>query len=433
MAEKTNQAYPLAPANGYTRSDGESLVSEDELKRQKRIKLFTYIGIFIVFQIIVMTVFGLTVMKVKTPKVRLGEISITNFNSAAATSSFDTTFNTQIRVKNNNWGPYKFDAGMVTFMYQGAPVGTVTVPKSKAGMRSTKKINVEVSLNTNALPSSSTLSSELNSGVLTLTSQAKLTGKVELMLIMKKKKSADMDCTIAFDLSTKTVKKMAEKTHQAYPLAPANGYTRGDGESLVSQDELKRRKRIRLFTYVGIFIVFQIIVMTVFGLTVMKVKTPKVRLGEINVLDFKSVPATPSFDTTFTTQIRVKNTNWGPYKFDASTVTFMYQGVAVGQVTVPKSKAGMRSTKKMNVDVSLNANGLPSSSNFGSELNSGVLTLNSQAKLVGKVDLMLIMKKKKSATMDCMIGFDLSTKTVKSLQCKKSNPQKKRDFSIRFY
>ncbi|XP_050378206.1 uncharacterized protein LOC126795408, partial [Argentina anserina] len=186
----------------------KSLVSDDELKRQKRIKLFTYIGIFIVFQIIVMTVFGLTVMKVKTPKVRLGDISITNFYSVAATPSFDTAFNTQIRVKNTNWGPYKFDAGMVTFMYQGAAVGTVAVPKSKAGMRSTKKINVVVSLNSNALPSSSTLSSELNSGVLTLTSQAKLTGKLELMLIMKKKKSADMDCTITIDLSTKTVKSL---------------------------------------------------------------------------------------------------------------------------------------------------------------------------------------------------------------------------------
>nr|XP_011465629.1 PREDICTED: uncharacterized protein LOC105351809 [Fragaria vesca subsp. vesca] len=211
MAEKTNQAHPLAPANGYTRSDGESLVSEeDELKRQKRITLFTYIGIFIVFQIIVMTVFGLTVMKVKTPKVRLGEISITNFNSAAATPSFDTTFNTQIRVKNTNWGPYKFDAGMVTFMYQGAPVGTVTslYPKGKAGMRGTKKINVNVSLNTAALPSGSTLSSELSGGVLTLTSKAKLTGKVELMLIMKKKKSASMNCTIQIDVSGKTVKSL---------------------------------------------------------------------------------------------------------------------------------------------------------------------------------------------------------------------------------
>ncbi|KAM5572328.1 hypothetical protein ABKV19_012409 [Rosa sericea] len=211
---------------------------------------------------------------------------------------------------------------------------------------------------------------------------------------------------------------MAEKTNQAYPLAPTNGYTRSDGESLVSEDELKRQKRMKLFMYIGIFIVFQIIVMTVFGLAVMKVKTPKVRLGEINVQSLNSVPATPSFDTSFTTQIRVKNTNWGPYRFDASTATFVYQGVAVGQVSIPKSKAGMRSTKKISVSVSLNADGMPSSSTLGSALNNGILTLTSQAKLTGKVELMLIMKKKKSATMDCAIAFDLTTKTVKSLQCK---------------
>ncbi|XP_061987924.1 uncharacterized protein LOC133706412 [Rosa rugosa] len=211
---------------------------------------------------------------------------------------------------------------------------------------------------------------------------------------------------------------MSENTNQAYPLAPAYGYTRSDGESLVSEDELKRQKRMKLFMYIGIFIVFQIIVMTVFGLTVMKVKAPKVRLGQINVKSFNSVPASPSFDTTFTTQIRVKNTNWGPYKFDASTATFMYQGVTVGQVSIPKSKAGMRSTKKINVAVSLNTDGIPSSSTLGSELNSEILTLTSQAKLTGKVELMLIMKKKKSANMDCTIAFDLSTKMVKSLQCK---------------
>ncbi|KAL6181887.1 hypothetical protein ACLB2K_048535 [Fragaria x ananassa] len=208
MAEKIKQA--VASVKGYTRKDEESatLQTDAELKRQKRIKLFTYIGIFVVFQIIVMTVFGLTVMKVKTPKVRLGEISITNLNAAASTPSFDTTFNTQIRVKNTNWGPYKFDAGTITFMYQGVPVGTVSVPKSKAGMRSNKKINVEVSLNSDALTGSSTLASELSSGVVTLTSQAKFTGKVELMLIMKKKKSATMGCTMAIDLSTKTVSSL---------------------------------------------------------------------------------------------------------------------------------------------------------------------------------------------------------------------------------
>ncbi|PRQ18758.1 putative Late embryogenesis abundant protein, LEA-14 [Rosa chinensis] len=211
---------------------------------------------------------------------------------------------------------------------------------------------------------------------------------------------------------------MAEKTHQAYPIAPANGYTRSDGESLVSEDELKRKKRIKLYTYIGIFIVFQIIVMTVFGLTVMKVKTPKARLGEISVQTLNSVPATPSFDAMFTTQIRIKNTNWGPYKFDAGSATFLYQGVTIGQVVIPKSKAGMRSTKKINVEVSVNTNASPSSSTLGSELNSGVLTLTSQVQLKGKVELMLIMKKTKKASMECTITFDLSSKTVKALLCK---------------
>ncbi|XP_062028289.1 uncharacterized protein LOC133744160 [Rosa rugosa] len=212
---------------------------------------------------------------------------------------------------------------------------------------------------------------------------------------------------------------MAEKKQQTY--ASATGYSRTtDHESAPFQtdEELKRQKRIKLFTYIGIFIVFQIVVMTVFGLTVMKVKTPKARWGEISVETLNSVPATPSFDTKFTTQIRIKNTNWGPYKFDAGTATFLYQGAIIGQVAIPKSKAGMRSTKKIDVEVTLNTNALSSSSTLGTELSSGVLTLTSQVQLKGKVELMLIMKKNKNASMDCTIVFDLSAKTVKSLTCK---------------
>ncbi|XP_068307459.1 late embryogenesis abundant protein At1g64065-like [Pyrus communis] len=153
------------------------------------------------------------------------------------------------------------------------------------------------------------------------------------------------------------------------------------------------------------------------GLAVMKVKILKEWLGNISVQDLNSIQATPSFDTKFKTQIRVKNTNFGPYKFDVGIVTFLYQSVTIGQVAIPKSKARMLSTKKIDVEVSLSSSAL-SSSNLGRELSSGVLTLNSRAKLTGKVELMFIMKKKKSSTMDCTIAFDLSSKTLKSLQCK---------------
>ena len=44
----------------------------------------------------------------------------------------------------------------------------------------------------------------------------------------------------------------------------------------------------------------------------------------------------------------------------------------------------------------MNSKDLPSSANLASDLDSGLLMLNSHAKLSGKVKLMFIMKKKKS-------------------------------------
>ena len=46
--------------------------------------------------------------------------------------------------------------------------------------------------------------------------------------------------------------------------------------------------------------------------------------------------------------------------------------------------------------INVNSKDLPSSANLASDLDSGLLMLNSHAKLSGKVKLMFIMKKKKS-------------------------------------
>ncbi|KAI5329033.1 hypothetical protein L3X38_028430 [Prunus dulcis] len=155
------------------------------------------------------------------------------------------------------------------------------------------------------------------------------------------------------------------------------------------------------------------------SLTVKKVKTPKFRLGgNINVQSFESVPATPSFDMKFTTQIRIKNSaNWGSYKFNATNVTFQYQGPTVGVIDMAKGKVGWLSTIKRNVEVSFSSSAI-AGSNLGSELSSGVLTLNSVGRLNGKVAIMFIMKKKKATNMNCTIAFDVAAKTLKSVECK---------------
>ncbi|VVA31491.1 PREDICTED: late embryogenesis abundant [Prunus dulcis] len=191
-----------------------------------------------------------------------------------------------------------------------------------------------------------------------------------------------------------------------------------DAESLQSSDELKRQKKIKMAIYISIFVVFQIIVITTMSLTVMKVKTPRFRLGNINVQNFEAVPATPSFDTKFTTQIKIKNSaNWGSYKFNAANITFQHQGATLAVIDIAKGKAGWLSTIKRTAEVSLKSSAI-NGSNFGSELSSGVLTLNSVGRLNGKVAIMFIMKKKKAANMNCTIAFDVAAKTLKSLQCK---------------
>ncbi|XP_050251005.1 late embryogenesis abundant protein At1g64065-like [Quercus robur] len=187
----------------------------------------------------------------------------------------------------------------------------------------------------------------------------------------------------------------------------------------LTSDELRRKKRIKLAIHISAFAVFQTIVILVFALIVMRVKTPKVRLGT-NITEEmkpKKSQASPYFDLSFTTQVGIKNTNFGPYKYDSNIATFMYQGVTIGQVTIPKGKAGLRSTKKVTVTVNVNSNALSSTTVLGIELGAGVLALNGQAKLSGKVELMFVMKKKKSVEMNCSMTIDLSSKAIQSMIC----------------
>ncbi|KAI4370115.1 hypothetical protein MLD38_018496 [Melastoma candidum] len=180
-------------------------------------------------------------------------------------------------------------------------------------------------------------------------------------------------------------------------------------------DDEKRQKRMKWAAYITAFAIFQVIVILVFALVIMKVRTPKFRVGnfEIQSLSTNTTPA-PSFDMAFVAPIRVKNANFGPYKYDATTVDFTYGGAMVGQVQVPKSKANFRSTKKIDVLVNLSS----SVSNVVPDISSGTLTLSSSGTMTGKVEMMLIFKKKKSTSMNCTMVINLASKVLQSLNCK---------------
>ncbi|XP_059627406.1 late embryogenesis abundant protein At1g64065-like [Cornus florida] len=174
---------------------------------------------------------------------------------------------------------------------------------------------------------------------------------------------------------------MAEKEQQpGYNSAAPYNYGRADEEAQTK--ELKRQKRKKLILYIAAFAVFQTIVIVIFSLTVMKVKTPKFRVRTASFETF-SVTAS-SFDMRMNARLGVKNTNFGPYKFDDSTITFYYRA----------------------------------SSELGSDFNSGILPLSSTSRLTGKVELMLVMKKKKATNMNCTMEVNIATQQLQNLKCK---------------
>ena len=175
-------------------------------------------------------------------------------------------------------------------------------------------------------------------------------------------------------------------------------------------EEEKRKKRMKWLAYITAFVIFQTLVIVVFVLVVMRVRTPKFRVGDVRINNLTAPSNTTSLDLSITAPIRVKNKNFGPFKYGASKVNFTLDGVSVGEVDIPKGTANFMSTKKFDVTASLKSSQLSP--------GSGNLMLNSVGELSGKVKIMLIFKKKKTIKMNCTIAIDANQKTLQSVQCK---------------
>ncbi|KAH6804608.1 hypothetical protein C2S51_032855 [Perilla frutescens var. frutescens] len=213
---------------------------------------------------------------------------------------------------------------------------------------------------------------------------------------------------------------MAEKELQsAYP-ANGNGYARsGDTEAAADLEarELRKKKRTKCFLYIVLFVIFQTGIITLFSLTVMKVRTPKFRVRGASFTSFNGgAPANPSLQVSMIPQFSVKNTNFGRYKYRNTTVDFFYRETKIGEVAVPNSKAGWRSTKSFLAPaVNLNIVGSPQ---LASDLSAGVVPITSKGQMRGRVELLFILKKNRSTNMDCSMEILIATQTIRNIVCR---------------
>ncbi|KAG2681029.1 hypothetical protein I3843_11G125900 [Carya illinoinensis] len=178
------------------------------------------------------------------------------------------------------------------------------------------------------------------------------------------------------------------------------------------------KRNTKCLVYVAAFIVFQTIIILAFALTVMRVKSPKVRFGAVVVENTSSSTNSSSFDMRLFAQVAIKNTNFGHFKYDSSNVTILYGDTQVGSAVIPKGRAKARKTQRFNVTIDVTSASLSGNANLANDIGSGVLRLSSQAKLSGKVHLMKVIKKKKSGQMSCTIAVELAQRAIQELTCK---------------
>ncbi|XP_042020782.1 late embryogenesis abundant protein At1g64065-like [Salvia splendens] len=173
----------------------------------------------------------------------------------------------------------------------------------------------------------------------------------------------------------------------------------------------------KCLAYVAVFIVFQAAIILVLALTVMKVKSPKLRFNAtvVETFTFNNGTAT-SIEMKLLAQLIIKNTNFGHFKYDETTLVILHKGVPLGEHVIPKGRTKAKKTQKLEISVDVStARG--SGPELRNEINSGILKLSSQAKLNVKVHLMKIIKKKKSGEMKCDWDLNLGTREIQNLKC----------------
>ncbi|KAI3458076.1 hypothetical protein Pfo_014739 [Paulownia fortunei] len=200
------KAYTSPQVNPYGRVDEEvASVAERDEKRKKRMKCFAYLIAFIVFQTGVFLIFGLTIMRIRTPRFRVRSASFDTFDVATLDTnpSFNIRMVAELGIRNANFGRYRYQNSTIEFYYRGIRVGEAFVPRARAGARSTRRFNVTVDLSSVNVPTE-VLSNEFRThAIIPLTSQSRLRGKVELMRIMKRNRSSNMNCTMEINISSR--------------------------------------------------------------------------------------------------------------------------------------------------------------------------------------------------------------------------------------
>ncbi|KAF2297890.1 hypothetical protein GH714_004823 [Hevea brasiliensis] len=178
---------------------------------------------------------------------------------------------------------------------------------------------------------------------------------------------------------------MAEDNQAVVPLAPLKFYPRSDEEFAFKPIKPRQEKRSKCLVYVLAGIVFLSVVFLVIAL-VMRPRTPDLGLS--------------------LAEFTIDNPNFGQFVFENATASVLYRGKTVGEAKIGGGRVSAKETEKIKVKVDVRSYRLSDADNFSKD---GILKLSSYANFSGRVQLWKIVKKRKTASINCSMSFNLTS------------------------
>ncbi|KAK6158286.1 hypothetical protein DH2020_005600 [Rehmannia glutinosa] len=174
--------------------------------------------------------------------------------------------------------------------------------------------------------------------------------------------------------------------------------------------ESHKNRSSKCLVYTLLAVVLQSIAFLIFGLVVLRINAPTLRLSNASVNQLNYGPT--SLNMTVVAQIRLRNMNFGRFEFGDGTAILMYQNATIGAASIHEGRVGGRKNREMNVTLKVRY------MNFSIDIGLlGLVKLRSFVELRGEVRVVKIINRGKSAVMNCTMDLNLTNQEIQDLSC----------------
>ncbi|XP_019162873.1 PREDICTED: uncharacterized protein LOC109159236 [Ipomoea nil] len=171
---------------------------------------------------------------------------------------------------------------------------------------------------------------------------------------------------------------------------------------------------------ITVAVVLLAVIAVVVGVTLFKAKHAVTTFDSVNLRDLDLSIDAPRLavhvNLTVDARVSVTNPNRVGFKYDSTSVLLRYRGQNIGDAPIFAGEIGARETTSMNVTVTITGDRLLTSSQFFSDVISGVVPLSTYMRLTGKVHILFKIHVKSVTTCDLFI--DIANTTLTKQSCK---------------